>query len=156
MGTVIVVVLVVVVVVVLGVVAFAVALAGKSKRRATAALGGPALAANVPREWAGAHSPEAKMHRRLAAAASALSGQPMGGAVEIEKRVAVEQQIRQLDEQLVVAAAVPGSRKAELLAKLEPMVTAVESSVAANAAGRVELDELKRTQAELDSGETDK
>ncbi len=147
MGTVIV---VVVVLVLLGVVAFAVALAGKSKRRATEALGGPALAANVPREWAGAHSPEAKMHRRLAAAATALSSQPMGGAVDIEKRVAVEQQILQVDQQLVAAATVPGSRKAELLAELEPLVTAVESSVAANAAGRLELDELKRTQAELD------
>lgn len=154
MGTVIV---VVIVLVLLGVVAFAVALAGKSKRRAKEALGlSSALAANVPREWAGAHSPEAKLHRRLAAAATSLSGQPMGGVVEIEKRVAVEQQILQLDEQLVAAAAVPGPRRTELLAEIEPLVTAVESSVADSASGRVELDELKRTQAELDAGETDR
>jgi hypothetical protein len=151
-GTVIVVVLVLVV---LGVAAFAVALASKGKRRAKEALGlSPALAANVPREWALQHSPEAKLHRRLAAAGNSLSGQPMGDASEIEKRVAVEQQILQLDEQLVAAAAVPGPRKAQLLAELEPLVSAVESSVAGFAAGRVEMTELKRTQAELDSGES--
>jgi hypothetical protein len=147
-GTVIV---VVIVVVVLAVGWFALALAGKGKRRAKEALGlSPALAPNVPREWAGAHSPEAKLHRRLAAAAKSVAGQPFGDAVEIEKRVAVEQQILQLDEQLVAAAAVPGSRRTELIAELEPLVAAVESSAAGIASGRVELDHLKRTQAELD------
>ena len=145
--------LVVLVVVLLVVIGF-VALASRGKRRAKEALGlSPALAKDVPREWAGAHSPEARMHRRLAAAAKSLSGQPMGDAVEIEKRVAVEQQILQLDEQLVAAAVVPGPRKLELLAELEPLVAAVESSVADSAVGHVEMDQLKRTQAELDAGE---
>lgn len=154
MGTVIV---VIIVIVLLGVVGFAVALAGKGKRRAKEALGlSPALVKDVPREWAGAHSPEAKMHRRLAAAAKSLSGQPMGDAVEIEKRVTVEQQILQLDEQLVAAAAVPGPRKTQLLAEIEPLVAAVESTVADVAGGRVEMDQLKRTQAELDAGETER
>jgi len=136
------VIVVVLVLVLLGVVAFAVALAGKGKRRAKEALGlTPALATNVPREWAGQHSPEAKMHRRLAAAAKSVAGQPFGDASEIEKRVAVEQQILQLDEQLVAAAAVPGSRRAELLAELEPLVSAVESSVADLASGQVQLDD---------------
>jgi len=153
-GTVIVVIIVVVLVCVVG---FAVALAGRGRRRAKEALGlSPVLAKDVPREWAGAHSPEARMHRRLASAAKSLSGQPMGDAVEIEKRVAVEQQILQLDEQLVAAATVPGPRKVELLAELEPLVAAVESSVADSASGRVELDHLKQTQAELDAGEPDK
>lgn len=154
MGTVLVVIVLVVLVCVVG---FAVALASKGKRRAKEALGlSPALAENVPAEWAGAHSPEAKLHRRLAAAAKSLAGQPMGDAVEIEKRVAVEQQILQLDQQLVAAAAVPGPRKAELLAEIAPLVAAVESSAAGTAAGRVEMGELKRTQAELDSGETER
>jgi hypothetical protein len=152
-GTVIV---VIIVIVLLGAVGFAVALAGKGKRRAKEALGlSPALAKDVPREWAGAHSPEARMHRRLAAAAKSLSGQPMGDAVEIEKRVTVEQQILQLDEQLVAAAAVPGPKKTQLLAEIEPLVAAVESTVADVAGGRVEMDQLKRTQAELDAGETE-
>lgn len=151
MGTVIVVVIVVVLVVVIG---FAVALASNGKRRAKEALGlSPALAKNVPPEWAGAHSPEAKLHRRLAAAAASLTGQPMGDATEIEKRVAVEQQILQLDEQLVAAAAVPGPRRAELIAELTPLVDAVESSVADSASGRVEMAQLKETQAELDAGD---
>ncbi len=154
MGTVIVVVLVIVVLVVVG---FGVMLASKGKRRAKEALGlSPALAANAPREWALQHSPEATMHRRLAAAASSVAGQPFGDAAGIEQRVGVEQQILQLDEQLVAAAAVPGPRKAHLLAELEPLVSAVESSVADLASGQVEMDQLKRTQAELDGGETDK
>jgi len=150
-GTVIV---VIVVVVLVGAIGFAVALAGRGRRRANEALGlSPALAANVPPAWAGAHSVEAKLHRRLAATATSLSNLPMGDAPDIEKRVAIEQQIRQLDEQLVAAAAVPGARKAELLADLEPLVASVEGAVADNAAGRLELDHLKRTQAELDDGE---
>jgi hypothetical protein len=151
------VIVVIIVLVLLGAVGFAVALAGKGKRRAKEALGlSPALATDVPREWAGAHSPEAKMHRRLAAAAKSLSGQPLGDAVEIEKRVTVEQQILQLDEQLVAAAAVPGPKKTQLLAEIEPLVAAVESTVANVAGGRVEMDQLKRTQAELDAGETER
>lgn len=158
MGTVLV---VVIVVVLLAVVGFAVALASNGKRRAKEALGlSPALAKNVPPEWAGAHSPEAKLHRRLAAAAKALTGQPMGDATEIEKRVAVEQQILQLDEQLVAATAVPGPRKAELIAELAPLVSAVEASVTDSATGRVEIEQLKKNQADLDSdsasGELDK
>jgi hypothetical protein len=145
---------VIIAIVLLGAIGFAVALAGKGKRRAKEALGlSPALAKDVPREWAGAHSPEAKMHRRLAAAAKSLSGQPMGDAVEIEKRVAVEQQILQLDEQLVAAAAVPGPKKTQLLAEIAPLVAAVESTVADVAGGHVEMEQLKQTQAELDAGE---
>lgn len=146
MGTVIV---VLVVVVVLAVAGFAVALATKGKRQAAAALGS-GLAAGVPREWAGAHSPEAKLHRRLVAAAGSLSAQPLGDAAAIERRVAVEQQLRQLDEQLVMAAAVPEPGRRDAVAKLEPLVAAAESSVAALASGRLEIDEVTRTQKELD------
>lgn len=153
MGTVLVVIILVVLVAVIG---FAVALAGRGRRRAKEALGlSPALAAHVPPEWAGSHTLEAKLHRRLAATATSLSNLPMIDAPEIEKRVAIEQQILQLDEQLVAAAAVPGARKAELLAELEPLVARVEAAVADNAAGRLEVEQLKRTQAELDAGESE-
>jgi hypothetical protein len=149
-GTLIVVLVVVVLVVVAG---FAVALAVNGKRKAAASLGsGPGLAPNVPREWAGAHSPEARLHRRLVAAANALSALPLGTATEIEQRVAVEQQIRRTDEQLVAAAAIPEPRRTEAVTALEPLVTAVESTVANAATGHLDLEELRRTQAELDSG----
>lgn len=147
MGTVL---LVALVLVVVGVIGFVVALALRGRRRAGEAL---TLAPGAPREWAGAHSPEARLHRRLVAAARSLSALPLGDAAEIDKRVTLELQIRQLDEQLVAAAAVPQVRRAEVLAEIEPLVTAVESSVAGMASGRVDFEQLKRTQAELDEGE---
>ena len=146
MGTVIVVLVVVVLVAAAG---FAVALAAKGRRRAAESLG-TGLAANVPREWAGAHSPEAKLHRRLVAAARSLSAQPLGDATGIERRVAVEQQLRELDEQLVTAAAVPQPARGEALARIEPLVAAAESAVAAIASGRVDLEHLERGQQDLD------
>ncbi len=146
MGTVIVVLVVVVLAAVLG---FAVALAAKGRRRAAESLG-TGLAANVPREWAGAHSTEAKLHRRLVAAARSLSVQPLGDAAGIERRVAVEQQLRELDEQLVTAAAVPEPARGEALAKIAPLVAAAESAVAAIASERVDVEHLERGQRELD------
>ena len=128
---------------------FAYALVNKGRRQAAKALGS-GLAANVPPAWAGAHSPEAKLHRRLVVAVRMLSDQPLGDAAAIERRVAVEQQLRALDEQLVVAAAVPEPGRREAVAKLEPLVTAAESAVAELASGRLELDEVTRTQKELD------
>ncbi|GAB3451330.1 hypothetical protein [Actinophytocola sediminis] len=141
---------VVIVLVVLGVLGFAVALARKGRRRATEAL---TLAPGAPREWAGAHSPEAKLHRRLVAAARSLAALPLGNAAEIEHRVTVEQQIRQLDEQLVAAAAVPQPQRDAAVAQIEPLVSAVETSAAGIAAGRVDLELLRRTQAELEAGD---
>lgn len=127
MGTVLV---VVAVVVVLTVVGFAVALARGGKRQFEAQGAGPGLAVDAPREWAGAHSPEAKLHRRLATAARTLSAQPLGDAAAIERRVTIEQQILQLDQRLVAVAAVPGPDTAAGLKELESLVTSVERAVA--------------------------
>jgi hypothetical protein len=122
--------LVVALVVVLAAVGFTVALARKGKRQFEAQGTGPGLAPNAPREWSGAHSPEAKLHRRLATAARNLSAQPLGDAAGIEQRVTIEQQIRQLDEHLVAVAGIPGPDTAARVADLEPQVTSVERAVA--------------------------
>ncbi len=127
MGTAI---LVVVLVVVIAAAGFAVALARKGKRQFEAQAAGPGLADGAPREWAGAHSPEAKLHRRLAAAARTLSAQPLGDAAAIERRVTVQQQILELDQHLVAVAAVPNANTAHSVAGLEPRVTSVEQAVA--------------------------
>jgi len=147
--------LVVVLVVVVAAVGFAVALARKGKRQFEARTGGPGLAPNAPREWAGAHSPAAKLHRRLAAAARALDAQPMGDAVTIEQRVTIEQQILQLDQRLVAVATVPGDT-AGGVAGLEPLVGAVERAVAQRATTGVDMDMLMHNQAELDAGESER
>lgn len=146
MGTVL---LVIVLVVVVAAVGFAVALARKGKRQFEARTGGPGLAPNAPREWAGAHSPEAKLHRRLAAAARSLDAQPVGDAVAIEQRVTIEQQILQLDQQLVAVAGVRGD-----VGGLEPLVSTVERAVTQLATTGVDMDMLMRNQARLDAGES--
>ncbi|HYQ63944.1 hypothetical protein [Actinophytocola sp.] len=150
MGTVLLVIILVVVVAVAG---FAIALARKGKRQFEARTGGPGLAPDAPREWAGAHSPEAKLHRRLAAAARSLDAQPMGDAASIEQRVTIEQQIQQLDQQLVALSAAPGATGG---ADLEPLVSAVERAVAQLATTGVDMDLLMRNQAELDAGESER
>ncbi len=61
----------------------AVALALKSKRDYKAA--GeivPGEASSAPEHWAGAHSPEAKLHRRLVAAAASARQQRSGAATK--------------------------------------------------------------------------
>lgn len=145
MGTAI---LIVVVVLVVAIVGFGVALARKGKRQYAEQGGGPGLAQNAPRAWAGAHTPEAKLHRRLAAAAKSLAAQPIGDAATIERRVTIEQQILQLDEHLVAVAG-----NADSVAEIGALVGTVEQAVTRLATTGVDLDLLKRTQAELDAGE---
>lgn len=137
---------VIVVVVVLAVVGFAVALARKGKQQFDAQASGPGLAENAPREWAGAHSPEAKLHRRLAAAARTLAAQPLGDAGAIEQRVDVQQQILELDQRLVAVAAVPGPSTAGRVAELAPLVASVEQDVA-----RLGVAQLPGNPGELES-----
>lgn len=144
MGTVLV---VIAVVVVLAVVAFAVALARKGKGQYAAQ--GAGLAPDAPAEWAGAHSPEAKLHRRLVAAGRTLSAQPLGDAAAIERRVTVEQQLLRLDQHLVTVARVPGPDTAARIAEIEPQVAAAEKAVADLATEGI--DPLPRD--ELDPGE---
>lgn len=144
MGTVLV---VIAVVVVLAVVLFAVALARKGRSQYAAQ--GAGLAPDAPAEWSGAHSPEAKLHRRLVAAARTLSAQPLGDATAIERRVTIEQQLRELDQHLVAVARVPGPDTASRIAELEPQVAAAEKAVADLATAGIEP--LPRT--ELDPGD---
>jgi hypothetical protein len=142
--------------VVIGAVGFFVALARKGKRQFEARTGGPGLAPNAPREWAGAHSPEAKLHRRLAAAARSLDAQPLGDAMTIEQRVTIEQQILQLDQQLVAVATVPGPGTPDSLAEIAKLVGSLEDAVSQLATTGVDMDQLQRNQARLDAGESGK
>lgn len=148
--------LIVALVLVIAVVGFFVALARKGKRQLAERTGGPGLAPDAPPEWAGSHSPEAKLHRRLAAAARSLHAQPIGDTMAIEQRVTVEQQIQQLDQQLVAVAAAPGTGKADQFEEIETMVATVEQAVAQLATTGVDMERLKRNQAQLDAGESER
>jgi len=92
----------------------------------------PGRATTAPAEWAGAHTPEARMHRRLRDALVALRANPaMEDAFMLDARVSLEEQAVAVDERLIAAAALPEGVRAEPLARLAPAVDAVEVAVAA-------------------------
>jgi hypothetical protein len=147
--------LIVALVLVVAAVGFAVALARKGKRQFDQRASGTGLAPNAPREWAGAHSPEAKLHRRLAAAARALDAQPHGDVVTIEQRVTIQQQILQIDQQLVAVATAPGDH-AGGVARFESLVDSVERAVAQLAVSGVDVDTIEHIRTQLDTGEPER
>lgn len=127
-------------VVVAGVAGFGVALA-RSGRKQYAEQGQivPGVASEAPAEWAGAHTPEAKLHRRLGAAIKslhALAGSPGESVRLLELRVELEQQALDVDRRLIAAAAVPGAGRGPALAKVEEAVVAVEKA-AGELAGQI-------------------
>lgn len=111
---------------------YAVALARRSKAQLAAGVeAAPGMPTGAPAEWAGSHSPEAKMHRRLTGLARSLAAVPLGDAVSIERKVGVEQRIRDLDRRLIALAAAPEAARREAVSALEPEVAAAETEVGA-------------------------
>jgi hypothetical protein len=130
--TVLVVAVLVVVLAVTAVAVFAVALARRSKAQLAAGLESPSgMPAGAPAEWAGQHTPEAKMHRRLIGLAKSLATIPLGGAAQIERHVALEQRIQELDQRLIGLASVPEAARREATDAMEPEVAAAEAAVGA-------------------------
>jgi hypothetical protein len=122
----------------------------------------PGTATKAPAEWAGAHTPEARMHRRLRDAVAALRADPaMEDAFMVDARVSLEQQALAVDERLIAVAALPERVRAEPLASVASAVDAVEAAVATLTAGAGERTGLDRAMtevadrvAELDQGGT--
>ncbi len=131
----------------------------------------PGRPTTAPAEWAGAHTPEARMHRRLVDVVAALRAHPLleEGTGMLEARVTLEEQVAAIDEQLVAVAALPERVRADPLARIDQQVGLVEQAAADLAAagaptgadpaaieqqvddiGR-HLDELVRIRAELDA-----
>jgi hypothetical protein len=124
--------IVVVVVIVAAIAVFAIALARRSKAQLSAGTEViPGMPPGAPPEWAGAHSPEAKMHRRLVAMAKTMAALPLGDAMSIERGVAVHQEIQSLDGRLIALAPAPESARREAVAAMEPQVDAAEAEVGA-------------------------
>jgi hypothetical protein len=92
----------------------------------------PGRKSPAPASWAGAHSPEAKLHRRLGDAVRAAHGNPrlveLGLAAQTKQ---IEAEAMAIDERLVAAAGLPTSHRAAAVAEFEPQVTALEDAVAA-------------------------
>ena len=111
----------------------------------------PGTATRAPAEWAGAHSPEARLHRRLRDAVGALRANPaMEDAWMLEARVSLEQHALAVDERLVAVAALPERVRAEPLATVAAAVDAVEAAVVSFAAGPEGRSDLDRAMAEVE------
>jgi hypothetical protein len=122
--------LLVVVLVVAAVVMFALALKRRSEGQLAAGVETVAgMPTGAPAEWAGQHTPEAKMHRRLSGLARSLAALPLGDASSIERRTAVEQRIQQLDQRLIGLASAPDAARQEGVTALEPEVASAEAEV---------------------------
>lgn len=123
-----------------GGVAFAVALA-RQGRRDYAAQGQvvPGQPSQAPSSWAGAHTPEARLHRRLADAVRglrAVAGMPGETARLLDMRVELEQQALQVDRRLVAAAALPAGAREPAMDKAAQAVAAIEQA-AGDLAGQI-------------------
>ncbi|WP_370324008.1 hypothetical protein [Euzebya sp.] len=126
-------------------VAFLVALARKGQERyERQGQVVPGQPSEAPAEWAGAHSREAKLHRRLGAAMQALQVQARSADEDVtalELRVELEQHALAVDRRLIAAAALPaGERRDQALAEIEVSVAAVESATADLAAASGQRD----------------
>lgn len=97
----------------------------------------PGVASTAPAEWAGAHTPEALLHRRLRDAVVALRANPELDAASLhDARVTLEQHALTVDQRLVAVAALPAGVRAEPLASVTSAVDALEKAVASLAAAR--------------------
>lgn len=96
----------------------------------------PGATTKAPAEWAGAHTPEARLHRRLRDAVAAVRANPaMEDAFRMDARVSLEQQALAVDERLIAVAALPEGVRTEPLASVATAVDAVEAAVAALVSG---------------------
>lgn len=110
----------------------------------------PGSATKAPAEWAGAHTPEARLHRRLRDAVAAVRANPaMEDAFMMDARVSLEQQALAVDDRLIAVAALPERVRAEPLASVAAAVDSVEVAVAALVAGPEAKSSLDRAMAEV-------
>jgi hypothetical protein len=125
-------VLLAVVLVIAAIIVYAMALKRRSQAQLEAGVQvPPGMPGGAPADWAGSHSPEAKLHRRLTGLARSLAAVPLGDAATIERRTAVEQRIQQLDQRLIGMANAPEAARRDALAAMGPEVDAAEAEVGA-------------------------
>lgn len=91
----------------------------------------PGVPTNAPKGWAGAHSPEARMHRRLRDAVAGLQSNASLDAPDmVAIRADIEAQALAVDERLIAAAALSKAHREEPLRQIEEAVQSIEAAVA--------------------------
>ncbi len=91
----------------------------------------PGVASEAPASWAGAHTREAKLHRRLGESVRSLHALQATGSESVrmlELRVELEQQALEVDRRLIAAAALPAATRDGALDKVEQAVATVEQA----------------------------
>ncbi|RUP05466.1 MAG: hypothetical protein EKK34_08815 [Mycobacterium sp.] len=117
----------------------------------------PGRPTRAPRSWAVSHDPEARLHRRLRDAMTALYAvNAIDTGTTIVLRADLEQTALDLDDHLVAIAQLAPSHRDELLATITATVESIEAAVARYAtaatmpdAGTLEAD-LATVQQHLD------
>jgi hypothetical protein len=89
----------------------------------------PGIDGPAPRSWTGAHTPEARLHRRLRDAMAALQAVPGLDAVTPGGRAELDRHALALDERLVAVAAVAESERGPALGRVAADIEALESAV---------------------------
>ncbi|MGA9278816.1 hypothetical protein [Ilumatobacter sp.] len=91
----------------------------------------PGTRSPAPSSWAGAHSREAKLHRRLGAAVKGAHENPrlveLGLAPQMRS---IDAEALAIDERLVAAAALPAAHRDAAIDPLEEHVVALEATIA--------------------------
>jgi hypothetical protein len=120
------------VIAVVGILGFGVALALRSKQEFSEQNEiVPGRKSPAPASWAGAHSREAKLHRRLGDAVKGAHQNPrfveLGLAAQMKS---IDAEALAIDERLVAAAALPASHRDAAIDRLEANVVELESTIA--------------------------
>lgn len=87
----------------------------------------------APAEWGVAHTPEARLHRRIRDAVRALQADPALAGTLSGERQRIEEEALAIDERLVAAAALPESVRAPVMARVEAAVVQLEAAAARSA-----------------------
>lgn len=95
----------------------------------------PGRPTRAPRSWAVSHDPEARLHRRLRDAMTALYAvNALDDGTTIVLRADLEQTALDVDDHLVAVAQLAPSHRDEMLATITPTVESIEAAVARYAA----------------------
>lgn len=91
----------------------------------------PGVVTRAPVAWAGAHTPEARLHRRLGDAVRSMRATPASNSpMFTEQRHALEQEAIRIDERLIAVAALTGDQRAPAIDQVRELVERYETAVA--------------------------
>ena len=91
----------------------------------------PGMPTGAPIEWAHAETPEARMHRRLVELARTVMVLPLTDDAALERKVAAENRIAELDRRLIAVGAGTDPSRQEAVTGLGGELSELEAEVAA-------------------------